>query len=350
MADGASTKGPNDFDTEKVFYFNTHRSLELVKNLENRYKDFSAHVIQEIFKEVLGLEVTNVRPSSNYGTGHVIYFVSAGSQELVFRANTGIEQPEHYMCLEQKFNELYSSAGIPVGTLVHADCSRLKYDFDYQILHVLPGKDLETEWTGSEEEYKKICFQLGQIVAQQYLCPVQGFGRFKKGDDQLRGHYASAFDYVMAYLDYDIAVLKDKSIIDASFADSLTSYFTNLRDFFDKDTQGYLVHHDLADHNIRYSGDSIVAVFDWENAVSFDPISELGSAHTWLSHYQFKREEMVKGFVDKLGYKPENLDKKVSIYFLRTMIWKLSFALRREKFTDRHKQLWQQALAENGLV
>ena len=54
-----------------------------------------------------------------------------------------------------------------------------------------------------------------------------------------------------------------------------------------KQKQSYLVHHDLVDNNTRYDRESykILAIYDRENAVAFDPISELGSVPTWQSQY-----------------------------------------------------------------
>ena len=337
-----------NFHPNEVFYFTAHRPLSLTTSLKNRYKDFPIDKIKDIFQEILGLEVTNIRSDSNFGAGHVIYFIETEKGTFVFRANFGIEIPEHYMTLEKKFIELYSKAGIPVGKLLYSDCSRNKYNFDYQILEVLPGKDLETEWIGNKEDYTKICIEIGRIVAKQYKCPVDGFGRFLNSE-KLQGSSKTAYEYFTSYIDFDLSIIVENKIIDQELSEKIQNYFKDNKNLFDSDKQGYLIHHDLADHNLRYEKDKILAVFDWENAVAFDPISELGSAHTWPCHYPFKREKMVEGFIAELSYKPENLEKKISIYFLRTMLWKISLALGRGNYAERHKKFLDQALGENGL-
>ncbi|MBP9711737.1 MAG: aminoglycoside phosphotransferase family protein [Candidatus Pacebacteria bacterium] len=336
------------FKSDEIYYFNTHRPLDLVKNLENRYTDFPLEKVKDIFQQTLGLEIKNIKPDTNFGTGHVIFFAETEKGRYVFRANYGVASPEHYMSLEGKFNLEYQKADIPVGVILHSDSTRSKYNFDYQILEPLPGKDLETEWAGTEKDYENLCIELGRLVARQYKAPVSGFGRFMNLD-VLQGSYKTTHEYLTAYLDFDLATLLEYKIIDEGVRSKIQAVFMDNKPIFDKDTQGYLVHHDLADHNLRYEGDKIMAVFDWENAVAFDPISELGSAHTWLSHYDFKRKKMLEGFTAELGHEPENLHKKISIYFLRTMLWKVCFALRRGKFTERHKNLLEQSLKENGL-
>lgn len=340
---------PNkDFKSDEIFYFNTHRSLDLIKSLENRYDVFPVDTIKDIFLTNLGLQIKSVQPSTNFGTGHLIYFVDTDRGVFVFRANYSVKMPEHYMSLESEFIKLYQQADIPVGQVLFADCSRSKYDFDFQILKVLPGKDLKTEWVGEEQGYEKLCIEIGKLVARQYQCPVLGFGRFM-AQLPLKGSYKTAYEYLIAYLDFDLQVLKDYKIIDEAYIERILQIFSDSQAIFSADTQAFLVHHDLADHNLRYEGDKIMAVFDWENAVAFDPICELGSAHTWISHFPFKREKMLEGFLAELGYMPANLYRKISIYFLRTMIWKMCFAVRRDKLTIRHQQLFKQALKENGL-
>ena len=343
-----SSKKIFNFHPDKVFYFTAHHSLDLINSLKNRYKDFPVETIKDIFEKNLKLEVNNIKPDCNFGSGHVIYFIETEKGIYIFRANYGVKIPEHYMSLEKIFIELYEKAGIPVGKLLHSDCSRNEYDFDYQILEVLPGKDLETEWAGTKEDYEKICIDIGRIVAKQYKCPVDGFGRFINSE-KLQGSYKTAYEYLISYLDFDLSIILEKNIVDQKLSEKIQNYFKENKNLFNNDKQGYLIHHDLADHNLRYEKDKILAVFDWENAVAFDPISELSSAHTWPCHYPLKKEKMVEGFIAELGYKPENLEKKMAIYFLRTMLWKVCLALRRETYSERHKRFLDQALKENNL-
>ena len=65
-------------------------------------------------------------------------------------------------------------------------------------------------------------------------------------------------------------------------SDVIRRYFDDAQDMVNRQTQSYLVHHDLANHNIRYDPNTkhIAAIYDRENAVAFDPISELGAAPT----------------------------------------------------------------------
>ena len=108
------------------------------------------------------------------------------------------------MSLEKKFIELSNRAGFPTNRVLVSDTSRNRYDFDYQIMQVLPGLDVETEWEGTKEEYDQISYELGKYVALEYRMPVEGWGRFLNVSDRLEGAKASPFEYLTAYLEYDL--------------------------------------------------------------------------------------------------------------------------------------------------
>ena len=248
------------------------------------------------------------------------------------------------MDLEKIFTEKYKKAGVPTNTVLYTDTSRKTVDFDFQIMKLLPGKDLEDDWQGNQEQYDTISRQLGQIVALQYKVPVDGWGRFKPGE-KLQGAHGSAHEYLMAYVDYDLEIMAIHGLITKDQKSVIAGFLTAQKTMLDQQNQAYLVHHDIADHNIRYEGDQVLALFDWENAVAYDPISELGSASTWVCHYP-RRQAMIEGFLKELGCEPENFHERISIYFLRTMLWKSAFALKGDRFSDRHLGLLKDALAE----
>jgi aminoglycoside phosphotransferase (APT) family kinase protein len=345
----------NKYKSNEIYYFNTHRSTDDVLALQKRYeifnKKYGEKAVTEIVENILNTKVLIVRQDGNFGTGHVIFFIETENGNFVFRANIGIKEREFYMDLENIFNTLYEKAKIPVGKVLHADTSREKYDFDFQIMEILPGKDLETEWdkeNGTKEEYDSISFELGQIVARQYKVPVNGWGRFLDKKD-LEGSMNTAFEYLTAYLEYDLDVILKAGIFSETQAKSIKTFFENNKYIFDEMSQAFLIHHDLADHNIRYEMEKIKAIFDWENAVAFDPVCELGSAPTWICHHP-RKETMIKGFIfemERLGLEiPKYFYEKIAIYFLRTMIWKIAFAIKGNRLKERHINLINQAFAD----
>jgi len=333
-----------DFNSDDIYYFNTHRSKDLVLRLQKRYEGFDDTIVKTLVKQTTGHKIRKLAANTNFGTGHLIYIVDTDGGKFAFRANRFIDDIEHYMKLESKFTELYAKAKIPTNHVIFADTTRSKAPFDYQIMEILPGKDLEDEFTGTKKDYDAISYNLGELAARQYDAPVKGWGRFKNSEE-LEGSKSSAHQYLMAYVDDDLQQIVEDGLMAQEASDEITKFMHSNKDMLDKLSTSYLVHHDVADHNIRYEGNRVLALFDWENAVAYDPVSEIGSAHTWVCHYP-RRKKMSAGFLDTLGYVPEDYEARVSLYFLRTMLWKSAFALRGLRFSERHFDLLRAALNE----
>lgn len=347
-----------------MYYFNAHRKPDFVLYLQKRYEHFEQNIIYKIFRDVFNEEVLSCKADGNFGTGHVIFFVETKNGKYVLRANVGLSEREYYMDLESSFIEMYEKANIPVGKVIYSGTTRMSDNnekgIDYQIVEILPGNDLETEWKdkngndrvgNTKERYDGLSFQLGQIVARQYKAPVKGFGRFLDNKN-LEGSMSNAYEYLIAYLDYDLEVISNAGIFTKEQVKNIKSFFAENKYILDEVEQAYLVHHDLADHNIRYEGDKIVAIFDWENAVAFDPICELGSAPTWVCHYP-RKEKMIEGFLFEMKSLnleiPKYFKEKIAIYFLRTMLWKIAFAIKGGKLKERHINLINRAFSDCGL-
>lgn len=105
---------------------------------------------------------------------------------------------------------------------------------------------------------------------------------------------------------------------------------------------GSLVHHDLADHNFMHEGDRITGIFDWENAVIGDPILDLASCPTWKTHYP-REEKLIEGYTSVRAL-PEHFQEKMHVYRLRTMIWKMVFAVRNNMLNQARRQRFLDAL------
>ncbi len=80
-----------DYYSDDIYYFNSHRNIEQVLLLKDRYKLFSESkekILPELFARH-GLKVKSIdTKESNFGTGHVIYFVTTEEgKTYVYRGN-----------------------------------------------------------------------------------------------------------------------------------------------------------------------------------------------------------------------------------------------------------------------
>jgi len=336
------------FHPDEVNYYNVHRPKSLILALQKRHTLFDPTIVAPLFLKYMKEKVTRYEVLSAAGTGHVITLVKTISgRELVLRTNMLLEHPEKYMEYEFGFIKTFTTLGIPTTPLYYADTSRTEYPFDFQIMGKLPGRDLGADWEGSQDAYEYICLEQGRYFAKLYQIPQTGWGRIRKeSDGSLAGMRASLLDHLNAYLDHDLEVIGLFGVLSPDEVNSIETFFHSdeLAKLF-ADTTPHLLHNDPSDLNMRYEGDKLVSVFDWEHAIMFDPISELGIAPTWKSAYP-KREKLIEGFIQELGCTPEHLDAKMNVYFLRKMLDKVAFALKGERLSQRPLDLLKSALTE----
>ncbi len=346
-----------DFSSDKVHYFTTDRSQELMNKFEARHETFDPAVVDQIISGEFEERVVSKEVSEAFGTGHIITFVTTESgRKLVVRANQGLSEPEKYMEYEAKIFDMYREAGIPAGKVLKTDISRQVFqDFDYQIMEVLPGEDLKT-WEGNEETYAGFNKQLGAAVAKMHNVKGSGFGRLTESETgEIVGTKETAHEYLMSGLEYHFAVIKEFELLSESQIENIQSflYSDRVKSLMTK-VEPCFIHYDIADHNLRVDGDELVALFDFENSVLFDPVLDLGSAPTWTHQYMEgdsnRGAVMKQAYINALGYAPEDLDERISLYFLRTMLWKVPYALKKGILSDKHLGLFSRALQENNIL
>lgn len=334
-----------------IYYRHAHRSQEEIDIVAKRFTLFDVSWIPKVFKQALGLTATLwVRPDS-YGTMHVIYKVSVKekNEQYLLRANSHITVPEIEMKLEELITKKVALLGVPVNHILHVDISRTHFPFDFQIQEVLAGADLEDHFGGNKDAYDRMSFALGQYVARFGALQFERFGRFdehqvKKGN--LVGTKKSFPDYIEVCLDDDLRFIADSGIISVKTASSIRHCFEEYWPVMNI-SRGTLVHHDLADHNFMHVGDRITGIFDWENAVSGDPVLDLASCPTWTTH--FPREEKLFEGYRSLRTPPDHFKEKIQIYRLRTMIWKMVFAVRAGILNEKRRQRFIDALSPFGI-
>lgn len=331
-----------------IYYAVAHRDQEEIDSFKTRYQNFDTKLIPSIFKDVLGYTVTDWKQSTSWGTSHVIYYVNLKQLDrpLILRANLGFnEEPEYVMAIEKMLTDQVSKIGIPVNKVLHADLTREKYPFDFQIQEVLKGQDLENNFKGTKEIYDKISFELGQLIAKYQTFTFENFGRFDHKavlNNKLKGTKKSFYDYITVSLIEDIKYLVDAEVLTISKSKRVLSLFEEYKPVINI-PKGSLVHHDLADHNIMFENEKITGIFDWEACVVGDPVLDLASCPTWRTHYP-REEKLIEGYTS-IQSLPDNFEEKMNIYRLRTMLWKMVFAIRADILNEKRKQRFLDSLA-----
>ncbi len=334
-----------------IYYRHAHRSQELIDLVKKRYELFNTSLIVEIFQKALGLTVVSWQRPDSYGTMHVIYAVTVKEQPrpLLLRANVGTPTPQVEMQIEKLLTDRVAKLNIPVNRILYVDISRKVYPFDFQIQEVLAGADLEDHFNGSKDEYDRMSFALGQYVARLGEIQLNGFGRFD--EDQVKqgslvGTKKSFSGYMVVCLDDDLRFIANSGIITVKTATLIRKLFDQYR-WVMNIKKGSLVHHDLADHNFMHIGDRITGIFDWENAVVGDPVLDLASAPTWTTHFP-REEKLLEGYRSVKAL-PDYFVEKIQMYRLRTMIWKMVFAVRAGILNEKRRRRFFDALSPFGI-
>jgi aminoglycoside phosphotransferase (APT) family kinase protein len=329
---------------EDIYYKVAHRSQGEIDSFKTRYDDFDSSLIPQIFKKSLNLTVKTVKPSKSWGSSHVIYFVTTKEKKetLVFRANLGFNpQPETVMLAEKLITDQVDQLGIPTNIILYVDISRKTYPFDFQIQKKLIGNDLEDHFHGTQKQYDQMSYELGAYVARYHQLKYSNFGLFNDQSilkEKLEGSKSNFFDYIITCLDSDLKYLADAKVLSIKKVDTIRKLFDQYKSIINID-KGSLIHHDLADHNIMFKGKQITGIFDWEAAVIGDPVLDLASCPTWRTHYP--REKQLLAGYQSITPLPDHFSDKKNIYLLRTMLWKMVFAIRANILTpDREKRLW----------
>lgn len=330
-----------------IYYAVAHRSQAEIDSFRTRYEDFDTSLIPVIFRKSLNFDVVRWERSKSWGSSHVIYFVKVKQEKkpLVLRANLGFNnEPEVVMLVEKMVTGQVNRLDVPTNIVRFVDVSRRHFPFDFQIQEMLVGQDLEDHFHGIQKEYDQMSFELGAYIAIYHQLKYPHFGRFDfKAAQQakLQGTKKSFYDYIIVCLNDDLKYLVDAKVITAKKADRIVDIFEKHKPIINI-KQGVLVHHDLADHNIMFENNKITGIFDWEACVVGDPVLDLASCPTWKTHYP-REEKLIQGYtsVTKL---PDHFDDKMDIYRLRTMLWKMVYAIRFKILTEDRKNKFYYAL------
>lgn len=334
-------------DTHDIFYPVAHRSDKEIAALKRRYDVFDTAVIPSLVRESIDMTAVSWNKPESWSTSHVIYIVTVKerARPVVLRANIGWGEPERYMQVEKLITDQVASTGVPVNRILHVDVSRSEYPFDFQIQDMLEGADIERAFHGTRTEYDQLSFDLGAAIARWGTLKYDKFGRFDPDiatQGTLIGTKSSMYEYMLVRLDEDIRYLADAEVVPVKLADPVRALFDTYKSVMTV-ASPTLVQYDLADHNIMFDGEkTITGIFDWEAAVAGDPVLDLASAPTWKTFYP-REEKLIEGYTS-ISKLPTFFKEKMRIYTLRTMLWKMVYAIRAGILTDERKRKFDAAL------
>lgn len=273
--------------------------------------------VAAVCRSISGPAPCNIEVVHGAGTFHHIYRVhGADGRALLRLCALPSTDRDLGMLVEARVAERVRAAGLPVPRVRHVDVSRRRYPIAFNIIDEVLGVSPEQADNSGYGSSHGIWPQLGALVAHVHSVATRGFGPLtcRAGADMESGLHPTwaAFlevnlaRHLQYCLDIGAIVEPEAHEIEAVFAAALQA------------SPG-LLHGDLGSHNILCHAGSIVALLDWEDSLSGDPVYDIANWGT------FNPDERLASFL--AGYSavrslPSDFDLRYWTYFLRISLAK----------------------------
>ncbi len=214
-----------------------------------------------------------VRPGAGQGN-HVTFEADVDDRAMFVRIENGPEQDGH-LAIESTVAELVRGTGVPVPTVYGCDASRRRVPFAWQALERIEVKDLNQWLKSGELNEARIAFDLGAAVARWQSLKFPGFGTFATtAAGALVGSHANYSDYFHLQLARHLTFLLERGFLSGSEKAAIERQVAR-HDGLLRHAEGCFVHKDLALWNVLGTPDRILAIIDFDDAISGDAMDDL---------------------------------------------------------------------------
>jgi aminoglycoside phosphotransferase (APT) family kinase protein len=191
----------------------------------------------------------------------------------VFRFNARDPKLPKYQREKFAFDRLREN-GVPVPRQVILDDSKSLLPYDVLITNLLPGRNLEADWSALETPLKdRLATEAGQILQEIHKVKLPAFGEI--GGRGPLPKSASWFAYLQAKLSMHLREASELHVFDED-SNLLFVQKLNLRESLMAEiTSAKLIHVDYHFGNLLYHDEKITGVFDFEWALAGDPLYDL---------------------------------------------------------------------------
>lgn len=268
----------------------------------------------------------SILPGSGQGN-HKTYVVKHGDETYFARLENGPEKDD-YMDVESQIIGEVNKIGIPSPIVNHSDGTREQVPFAIQLLNYVDYSDLNNLYKKNELDLDTIAPKIGNIIARYQHLTFENYGLFSpellKETNQLIGYHKTYSDYYFLnwqkHLDYlfNNGFLTEDDVLAIQIVVDKNKHFLDV-------SKGCLVHKDLALWNILGSSTEIVAVIDWDDAISGDPTDDISLLACF--HPGKVILNVMEGY-QQVKPLPENFEKRFWLHLLRNIIFKSIIRIR----------------------
>ena len=276
-----------------------------------------AALLGEALRSYFGTAQVVVRPGAGQGN-HVTFEADVDGRGMFVRVENGPEQDGH-LAIESQIVGLVRETGVPVPMVYGCDASRRHVPFAWQALDRIEARDLNHWFKAGELDETRVAFDLGKSVARWQSLKFQGYGTFHSTDGgALVGHHASYRDYFHTQFARHLTFLLERGFLSADETAAIEREVARHDDLL-RHAEGCFVHKDLALWNVLGTPDSILAIIDFDDAISGDAMDDLSLLAC------FHGADFLGSAID--GYRsvralPVEHEKRFWLHLLRNMIVK----------------------------
>lgn len=261
-----------------------------------------------------------VIPAGGQGN-HRTYLAEIGATSAFIRVEDG---PEHddYFDVEAVILDQIPALQVPAPLHLGSDTSRTKTPFAWQVLERIQAPDLNHHLKAGRLPLEQIAGKIGALVARWQAISPAGFGPLDAEQARrtcaLHGLHPDYSSYFHLNLERHLAFLADHEFLPLGFVREILGEVEAHRSLLHL-TEGCLVHKDLALWNILGTTTDILAVIDWDDAVSGDPLDDISLLACFYSGNVIQRALDGYSTVKQL---PSEFRRRFWLHLLRNMLVK----------------------------
>lgn len=205
-----------------------------------------------------------------------------------------------------------SKVKIPVPEVLVLDTTKTTLPCNYSIMNKIKGEDLDDLWPHiSQAEKRRICFQLGKVLAKLHNIEMREFGGLLKGTDRYKDWYS----FVTQVFKYYMKQHRKYGIIPKKLLKQIDERFKKDDALFKVDTKPVVLHGDCQRENIKVFNGRISGIFDFEWSIAGHNEFDFKGLMSPTKKNQILQEEVIKGYqsVKKLS---KDFRKRVKLYII----------------------------------
>jgi aminoglycoside phosphotransferase (APT) family kinase protein len=274
--DGDTPEAPRGQGRREIYYWKCDRPAAFHGTQVERETALIEPLLRGQLEAVYPGRCIQLQDAGGQGN-HLTWIADIDGESYFIRVENGPEQDNH-LEVESHVMAQVRACGVPTPLVHHVDVRREVVPFAWQMMDLIPARDLNEENKRGTLDAAKVAPAIGAAIARWQDVPVSGFGHFDARElrqhNRLRGFHDAYRDYFLLNWHRHLAFLEHRRFLSTSEVQAIELAVDRAGELLSL-TRGCLVHKDLAFWNILGSEEHLLAYIDWDDAVAADEADDL---------------------------------------------------------------------------